>query len=112
VIEAGPVVEWQARWDPTGTRLAVWIADRDDPEIGRLSLYVVDPERGRLDQSERLLRDQPALAGFSLASGLLAWATPPGQDGQGSRIQVLAWSGDAVGSAETQPGTQPVVLAR
>jgi hypothetical protein len=112
IIEAGRIADWEARWDPSGTRLAVWVADEADPTIGRLSLYVVDPETGRFDQSERLLRDQPALAGFALADGLLAWATPPGQDGEGSRIQVLAWSGDAVGSAETQPGTDPVVIAR
>jgi len=112
ILEAGHIADWEARWDPTGTRLAVWIADEADPSIGRLSLYVVDPETGRFDQSDRLLRDQPALAGFALADGLLAWATPPGQDGEGSRIQVLAWSGDAVGSAETQPGTDPVVIAR
>lgn len=112
VLEAGRIADWEARWDPSGTRLAVWIADEADPSIGRLSLYVVDPETGRFDHSDRLLRDQPALAGFALADGLLAWATPPGQDGEGSRIQVLAWAGDAVGSAETQPGTDPVVIAR
>ncbi|HEU0237339.1 MAG TPA: hypothetical protein VFR14_12945 [Candidatus Limnocylindrales bacterium] len=112
ILEAGHIADWEARWDPSGTRLAVWVADEADPTIGRLSLYVVDPDTGRFDQSERLLRDQPALAGFALADGLLAWATPPGQDGEGSRIQVLAWSGDAVGSAETQPGTDPVVIAR
>jgi len=112
VIEAGRVVEWEARWDPSGTRLAVWIADEADPSIGRLSLYVVDPETGRFDPSARLLRDQQALAGFSLGEGLLAWATPPGQDGEGSRVQVLAWSGDVVGSAETTPGSDPVVIIR
>jgi len=112
ILEAGRIADWEARWDPSGTRLAVWVADEADPTIGRLSLYVVDPETGRFDQTDRLLRDQPALAGFALADGLLAWATPPGQDGEGSRIQVLAWSGDEVGSAETQPGTDPVVIAR
>jgi hypothetical protein len=112
VIEAGRVVDWDARWDPSGTRLAIWIADEADPTIGRLSLYVVDPETGRFDPTSRLLRDQPALAGFSLAHGLLAWATPPGQDGEGSRVQVLAWSGDAVGSVETTPGSDPVVIIR
>jgi hypothetical protein len=112
VIAEAPLADWDARWDSTGTRLAIWIADSSDPSVGRLTLYVVDPATGRLDGEQPLLRDQPALAGFSLGNGLLAWATPPGQDGEGSRIQVLAWSGSNVGSAETQPGSEPIFIVR
>ena len=39
--------------------------------------------------------------GFSIAKGRLAWATPPGQGGEGSRVQIVAWSGDEVGSTES-----------
>ena len=34
-IDAGAVTDWDARWDPTGTRLAVWIADPRNPDVGR-----------------------------------------------------------------------------
>ena len=30
--------------------------------------------------------------GFSIGNGRLAWATPPGQDGEGSRVQIVAWA--------------------
>ena len=46
VIEEGPIAEFDARWDDSGTWLAVWIADPVDPSIGRLSLLHVDPATG------------------------------------------------------------------
>ena len=36
---AGQMVDWDARWDKTGTKLAVWIADSQNPEVGFLSLF-------------------------------------------------------------------------
>ena len=82
-IAEGPLADWDARWDETGTRLAVWIADADDPTVGTLSLYVVDPFDGRIDLASPPLEDEPALAGFSIADGRLAWAAPRWQFGQG-----------------------------
>ena len=51
-----------------------------------------------------------ALPGFSIANGRLAWATPPGQDGEGSRVQVVAWTDDAVGAVESGPVENVVVI--
>lgn len=112
VIADDPIADWDARWDATGTRLAVWVADGDDPDLGTLNLYLVDPESGRIDRGERPLRDVPARRGFSLAEGRLAWVTPAGEDGLGSRVQVLAWTGDGFGKVETLPGEATIVVIR
>ena len=106
-VEGAP---FDARWDETGTAFAVWIEDAADPSFGRLSLYFVDPETGELDQPENAPREEPALPGFSIGEGRLAWATPPGQGGEGSRVQIVAWTDDGVGTAETAPGAQVVVI--
>ena len=52
----------------------------------------------------------PALPGFSIANGRLAWATPPGQGGEGSRVQIVAWTDDAVGAVESGPVENVVVI--
>jgi hypothetical protein len=52
----------------------------------------------------------PALPGFSIADGRLAWATPRGQGGEGSRVQVVAWTDDAVGAVESGPVENVVVI--
>jgi hypothetical protein len=105
--DLGPIegADWDARWDETGEHLAVWIGDPHDPKIGHLSLITIDPATGQPDPSGRRLIGRPALVGFSLADGHLAWATPPGQDGQGSRLQVYAWSGPNAGQIDSQPAT-------
>jgi hypothetical protein len=77
-----------------------------------LSLYVVDPETARLERGERPLVDVPARRGFSLAGGRLAWVTPAGQDGEGSRVQVLAWNEGGFGQVETLPGRSTIVVIR
>jgi hypothetical protein len=97
--------DWDARWDDTGEHLAVWIGERDEPSIGHLNLVTIDPAAGQPDPAARRLVGRPALVGFSLADGHLAWATPPGQDGQGSRLQVYAWSGPNAGQIDSQPAT-------
>jgi hypothetical protein len=109
-IETGPLADWDARWDATGTRLAVWIADRHDPTVGRLSLYVVDPFNGRIDESKSPLADEPALAGFAIADGHLAWAAPPAAGSSESRVRVLAWTARDFGNVESAPGD--VILVR
>jgi hypothetical protein len=70
----------------------------------------VDPATGELDQPENAPREEPALPGFSIGEGRLAWATPSGQGGEGSRVQIVAWTDDGVGTAETAPGDQVVVI--
>ena len=103
VIATGPLSDWDARWDETGTRLAVWIASADDPGVGTLSLFVVDPFDGRIDLADPPLDSVPALAGFSIAEGRLAWAAPP-KGGKDSRVLILAWNEEGFGQVESAPG--------
>lgn len=103
-IAEGPMRDWDVRWDETGERLAVWIADTDDPSIGSLSLYVVDPFDGRIDLTNPPLADEPALAGFSLADGRLAWAAPDAEAEGSSRVRILAWTDEGFGRIESAPG--------
>jgi len=110
VVDDGPLAEFDVRWDETGTWLAVWLADASDPSIGRLSLLQLDPVTGELDRPHGAPRDMPALPGFSIANGRLAWATPPGQSGEGSRVQVVAWTDDAVGAVESGPVDKVVII--
>jgi anti-sigma factor RsiW len=109
----GPVRDWDMHWDETGSRLAVWVADPVDPTVGSLTLHTLDRITDRLDANGLLLDGQQALAGFSIGAGRLAWATPPGQGGDASRVEVLAWSGASAGRIETQPaGSGPLVVIR
>ena len=110
VVDEGPFAEFDVRWDETGSWLAVWLADASDPSIGRLSLLQLDPVTGELDRPHGAPQDMTALPGFSIANGRLAWATPPGQDGEGSRVQVVAWTDDAVGAVESGPVEDVVVI--
>jgi hypothetical protein len=101
--------DFDVRWDETGDWLAVWLGDANDPSIGRLSLYRVDRASGNLDQPKGAPHDVTARSGFSIGDGRLAWATPPGQGGERSRVQIVAWSGDRVGAVESGP-VEGVVL--
>ncbi len=103
-IAEGPLTDWDVRWDETGERLAVWIADPENPGVGRLSLYVVDPFDGRIDLTSPPLLNEPALAGFSIDSGRLAWASPGDSTDASSRVLVLAWTPDGVGQVESATG--------
>ena len=105
------VSTWDVRWDPSGRHLAVWIADAADPSTGRLSLFTVNADGS---VGEALFADVVALPGFSLGSDRLAWASPPGQNGQGSTISVYAWSEDGAGSLHgaPDPGSDGLVVAR
>jgi hypothetical protein len=110
VVASGPILDFDARWDDTGTWLAVWLADPADPEIGRLSLFHFDPSTGRLDRPAGAPQDVTALPGFSIGFGRLAWASPPGQRGEGSRIQIAAWMGAEVGAIESIPVEGAIVV--
>ncbi len=107
-------VDWEARWDETGSHLAIWVADRADPTLGHLALVTIDRRTGLADPAGPTLRDRPALPGFELGDGHLAWATPPGQDGQGSTLQVYAWSGPQAGQISSQAagGSDPVIVVQ
>jgi hypothetical protein len=109
-IADGRIADWDARWDPSGTKLAIWIADDGDSRVGRLSLYSVEPFDGRVDLKKPLLDSRRASAGFSLSNGKLVWAEPTGDgSGAGDRILVLAWTDQGVGTVETVPDNVLVV---
>jgi hypothetical protein len=109
VTDAAPR-DFDVRWDESGEWVAVWVADADDPVVGRLTLYHVDADKDRLEKLEGAPVDVPALPGFSIGDGRLAWATPRGQGGEGSRIQIAAWSKTDVGIVESSPGEDPIVI--
>ncbi len=106
----GPIGDFDARWDDTGEWLAVWTADPVDPTLGWLSLFRVDPTTGLIAHATGAPADVPALPGFSMGDGRLAWATPPGQGGEGSRLQIVAWNDADVGRVESAPGGDLVVI--
>jgi hypothetical protein len=107
---SGKIADFDVRWDETGSWVAVWIAESTDPAVGRLTLLRLDRESGRLTRPDGSPTGVPALAGFSIGDGRLAWVTPHGQDAQGSKVQVVAWSGEGVGGTESVPGEDVVVV--
>jgi hypothetical protein len=108
----GPLTAFDARFDPTGTRLAVWTADPGDATLGPLRLVLLDPGAGAIDPTVQPLAAPGviALRGFSMEAGRLGWVTPPGQNGQLSSVQVLAWKDDDFGQVLTVPGGNPQIL--
>jgi hypothetical protein len=96
--------DWDVRWDRTGEHLGVWVADSNNPGLGSLSLLTIDPSSGLTSSAPPIVLNMtPALRGFALRDGQLVWATPPGQDGTGSQLSVLAWSGPNAGRTSVQP---------
>ncbi len=110
IVAAGPIADFDARWDDTGSWLAIWLADPVDPALGRLSLLHFDPYTGQLDRPVGAPQDVTALPGFSIGFGRLAWVSPPGQGGEGSRIQIAAWTEDEVGAIESIPVEGAIVV--
>ena len=110
-ISSGRLEDWDARWDSTGTHLAIWIADPQNPAVGNLSLYAVDSFDGKIDLKSPLLNQKRAIAGYSIADGQLVWAEPAA-DGStsGGRIQLLAWTAEGSGTVGTVTG--PVIVIR
>ena len=110
IVAPGPIADFDARWDDTGSWLAIWIADPLDPGLGRLSLLHFDPATGLIDRPVGAPQDVTALPGFSIGFGRLAWASPPGQSGEGSRIQIAAWTSNEVGAVESIPVEGAIVI--
>jgi hypothetical protein len=104
------VSDFDAQFDPHGTRLAVWIADPADPSVGTLRLIVLDPAAGGVDTALQPLAPTEALRGFSIDEGRLGWVTPPGQDGKPTSVRVLAWLGDQFGKVQTVTGGHPQIV--
>jgi hypothetical protein len=98
-----PTIAFAAKFDPTGTRLAVWVGEQVDAEVGRIYLLLLDPTTGAIVTDKAPLPGVPALRRFSIEQGRLAWVSPSGQDGQESAVQVLGWSLDQFGEIRTIP---------
>jgi Putative zinc-finger len=96
--------DFDVRWDESGEWVAVWIGDDRDAATGRLTLYHLDTTRQRFERAKGAPVDARALPGFSIGSGRLAWATPRGQGGEGSRVQIAAWAQGDIGIVESSPG--------
>jgi hypothetical protein len=94
---------FQAKFDPSSTRLAIWVGEQRDSEVGRLHLVVLDPSTGTVTTGPEPLPGAPALRRFSIDLGRLAWVSPSGQDGQESTVQVLGWSKTSFGEIRTIP---------
>jgi hypothetical protein len=102
-LVAGPVAAFRASFDPTGSRLAVWVGETFDGDVGRLHMVVLDPATGGIDPTIEPLPGVPALRRFTIDRGRLAWVSPSGQDGQESAVQVLGWSGNEFGEVRANP---------
>lgn len=100
---------WDARFDPAGRHLGIWIADPLQDSVGHLALVEV---RSDATLGNVILSDASALPGFSLDADRLAWSTPPGRNGQGSLVTVYAWRGELAGQVYSvpDPGNEPVVV--
>jgi hypothetical protein len=94
---------FKAKFDPSGTRLAVWVGEELDAQVGRLHLVVLDPEKATVDGGPEPLPGAPALRRFSIGEGRLAWVSPSGQDGQQSTVQVLGWTSTQFGEIRSIP---------
>jgi hypothetical protein len=109
-IAAGRMSDWDARWDETGTRLAIWIADAADPAFGQLSLYEVNPFDGKINLRKPLLDGRPARAGYAISQGKLVWAEPAAGGIGSGRILVYGWTDTGSGTVETAPPGQVIVV--
>jgi Putative zinc-finger len=96
--------DFDVRWDETGQWVAVWVADERDASSGRLTLYRLDTRGRRLERVEGAPKNVRSLPGFSIGAARLAWATPRGSGGEGSRVQIAAWSTDGIGIVASGPG--------
>jgi hypothetical protein len=105
VLAEGPISDWDVQWDESGSELAVWVARDGADGAGKLSLYSVDPATGRADLDHPHLDAVPAIGGFALEPGRLAWSAP--DQGGDTSVEVLAWSGNTFGrvSLPTENGS-------
>jgi hypothetical protein len=102
-VVQGQSASFKAKFDPSSTRLAIWVGEQRDSEVGRLHLVVLDPSTGAVTAGPEPLPGAPALRRFSIDLGRLAWVSPSGQDGQESTVQVLGWSSTSFGEIRTIP---------
>jgi hypothetical protein len=109
-VVTGPTAAFRTRFDPEGTRLAVWVAEQAGDAEGRLHLLVIDAATGAIDPEQSPLPGVLALSGFSIDEGRLAWVSPSGQDGQQSAVKVLGWSKSEFGEIQTRAATDLYIV--
>jgi len=73
-------------------------------------LLVLDQRSGTVDPSIDPLPGVAALRGVSIDAGRMVWVTPPGQDGEGSHVQILAWNDHDFGQVRTIPAQHLFVV--
>jgi hypothetical protein len=106
----GPVADFDAQFDPTGRLLAIWVANPTDPATGFLTLYAIDEATGTVAPARAPLVALPAVRGFSIGAGRLAWVTPPAGGGAGSRIEIIGWTEEGFGTVESAPAESLLIL--
>jgi hypothetical protein len=111
-LAEGQISDFDVRFAPSGARLAVWIADSENDQVGTLRLVALDPLTGALDPLVDPLPAASALRGFSIDKGRLAWVTPPGQDGESSHVNVLAWHGNEFGQVRSIAADERLFVVR
>jgi hypothetical protein len=105
----GPLLEFDAQFDPSGRLLAVWVASPTDPASGRLTLFAIDEASGTVAPAHDALVSRLALRGFSIGDGRLAWVSPPAE-GSGSRIEIVSLTPDGFGTVESVPAEGMLVM--
>lgn len=100
VLATGPLTGFTVRWADDGSALAVWTAAPGDAHAGELSLYRMDATTQTFDLANPMLDKASANSDFSLRTGRLAWTSPSA--GASQAVQVLAWSGKAIGRLVVQ----------
>ncbi len=110
VLAKGSIADWQVRWAPDGSAVAVWTGGKRSSDTGVLDLYAVDPKTGRVLLDTPLLDGAAAFEGFSLDTGRLAWSNPG--NGGDRTVHVLAWEGDTVLGGMELPGEAGATVVR
>jgi hypothetical protein len=108
LLARGPLDGWRVRWSDNGNALAVWTDGQGNGRDGQLSLYPVGPSATSVDLANPILDAASANPDFSLRTGRLAWTTP--SQGSPQVVQVLAWSGKAVGRFQVQADGSSTVI--
>jgi hypothetical protein len=109
-LSDGPLVDFDAQFDPTGRLLAVWVANPTDPASGFLTLYAINEATGLVAPAHAPLVALPAIRGFSIGAGRLAWVAPPSAGGAGSRIEIVGWTADGFGTVESVSAESLLVI--
>ena len=80
-----------------------------DPNVERHH-HFIDESTGAATPAHAPLVALPALRGFSIDEGRLAWVSPPGTGGSGSRIEIIGWTSSGFGTVESVPAESLLVV--